>query len=112
LDRGHWELLPHPKASTIATKSSERAGVYSLIGHRKTELVSALKRCRCYLKRSAAAISLVAASQVGIFVSFDEYYLSEAKVEVSMELSTLAIPMATLTASEHFRATATNLTIS
>ena len=83
-----------------------------MIGHRKTALVSALKRCKCYLKRSAAAISLVATSQLGTFVSFDEYYLSEAKVEVSMELSTLAIPMATLTASERFRATVTNSTTS
>jgi hypothetical protein len=83
-----------------------------LIGHRKTALVSALKRCKCCLKRSAGPISLVAVFQVGTFVSFDECYLSEAKVEVSMELSTLAIPMATLTASEHFKATVTNSTIS
>ena len=83
-----------------------------MIGHRKTALVSALKSCKCYLKSSVAAISLVAASQVGTFVSFDEYYLSEAKVEVSMELSTLAIQMATLKASEHFKANVTNSTIS
>jgi len=89
-----------------------KAGAYSLIGHRKIALESALKSYRCYLMSSVAAISLVAASQVGTFESFDEYYLSEAKVEASMELSKLAIPMIALTASEHFTATTTNSTTS
>ena len=112
MGRVHWDLLPHPKASAIATRSSVKAGAYSLIGHRKIALVSTLKSCMCYLKSSGAAISLVAASQVGTFESFDEYYLSEAKVEASMELSTLANPMGALTANEHFKATVANSTTS
>jgi hypothetical protein len=73
LGPGRWDLLPHPKVSAVATKSSVKAEVYRLIGHPKVALVSALKSCRYYLKHSVAAINLVAAFQVGTFVSFDEY---------------------------------------
>jgi hypothetical protein len=89
-----------------------KAEVYKLIGHRKVALVSALKSCRYYLRHSVAAISLVAASQVGIFESFDEYSLSKAKVKVSMVLFRLPMPMVTLAPSEHFEATETHSTIS
>ena len=105
---GRWDLLPHPKASAVATRSYVKAEVYRLIGHWKVALVSALNSCMYYLKHSVAAISLVAASQVGTFVSFDEYSLSKAKLEVSMELFRLPMPMATLAPSEHFEATETH----
>ena len=88
------------------------AEVYRLTGHRKAALVSTLNSCRYYLKNSVAAISLVAVSQVGTFVSFNEYSLSEVKLEVSMELFTMPMPMATLAPSEHFEATETHSTTS
>jgi hypothetical protein len=48
---------------------------------------------------------LVAFSQVGTFVSFDEYSLSEVKLEVSMELFKLPMPMVTLASGELLEAT-------